>query len=136
MADEPQLVLFLLFSSRYSGLLLIVTFKLVMRTKYWSWFLFLSILLTTLLPYIGYMWFSNYKAILTDHILGTSIILWHNWKSLFFILFCACLILIIDGAAVSIDFDYGGYANKMRLAVFMDQGHNRNYLKALDLPIT
>lgn len=135
MAYESQLVNLFIFI-RYSGLLLIVTLKLVMHTKYWSIFLFWSILLTTVVPYIGYMWLSNYKAILTDHILGTNMILWHNWKSLFFIIFCACLILLIDGVVITLDFHYGDYANKMRLAVAMDQGFNKNYLKSINLPIS
>jgi len=97
--------------------LLIVTLKLATHTKYWSWVLVLSILVTTIGLYIAYMWFSNYKAILSDHILGTNIVMWTNLKSLFFLIFCCSLILLIDGVVVTIDFHYGNYASKMRLAV-------------------
>ena len=76
-----------------------------------------SILFVSIGLYIAYMWFSNYKAILSDHILGTTMIMWHTYKSLFFQIFCACLILLIDGVAVTIDFHYGSYASKMRLVV-------------------
>jgi hypothetical protein len=105
------------FINRFSGLLLIVTLKLATHTKYWSWVLVLSILVTTIGLYIAYMWFSNYKAILSDHILGTNIVMWRNIKSLFFLIFCCSLVLLIDGVVVTIDFHYGNYASKMRLAV-------------------
>jgi hypothetical protein len=118
MADEFELVSFLP-CFRYSGLLLIVTLKLAAHTKFWSWVLVLSILITTFGLYISYMWFSNYKAILSDHILGTTMVMWKNIKSLFFLIFCCCLIMVIDGILVTIDFHFGEYASKMRLAVIL-----------------
>lgn len=80
--------------------------------------LIFSIVVVSLGLYVAYMWFSNYKAILSDHILGTAIVMWQNVKSLFFQIFCICLILLIDGVTVTIDFHYGSYASKMRLAAF------------------
>ena len=98
--------------------MIIVTLKLVMRTKYWTFTLVFSIVVVSIGLYIAYMWFSNYIALLSDHILGTTIIMWNTYKSLFFQIFCACLILLIDGAAVTVDFHYGSYASKMRLVVY------------------
>jgi len=98
--------------------MIIVTLKLVTHTKYWSWLLFFSIIIVSIGFYIAYMWLSNYKAILSDHILGATMTMWHNWKTLFYQIFCVCIILLIDGAAVAVDFHYGSYASKMRLAVF------------------
>ena len=43
---------------------------------------------------------------------------------------------MIDGVAVTIDFHFGEYASKMRLAVFNEQELNKNYLKSLNLPIS
>lgn len=100
---------------------MIVTVKLATHTKYWSWVLVLSIVVTTFGFYIGYMWFSNYKAILSDHILGTAKVMWGDIKSLLYQIFCVCVILIIDGVVVTIDFQYGEYASKMRLAVYKEQ---------------
>ena len=113
-----------------------MTLKLATHTKYWSWVLVLSILITTIGLYIAYMWFSNYKVILSDHILGTNVIMWQNWKSFFFLIYCGCLILVIDGVVVTVDFHYGEYASKMRLAVAMEQDLNKDYLKSLNLPIS
>lgn len=100
----------------FTGLMIIVTFKLVTHTKYWSWILVVSILFVSIGLYIAYMWFSNYIAILSGHILGTVWVMWRTWKSLFLQIFCACLILVIDGIVVTLDFHFGSYASKMRLA--------------------
>lgn len=113
-----------------------MTIKLATHTKYWSWILVISIVVTTFGLYISYMWFSNYKAILSDHILGTAMVMWHNLKSLLYQIFCVCVILIIDGLVVTVDFHYGEYASKMRLAVFKEQELNKNYLKSLNLPLS
>jgi hypothetical protein len=101
--------------------MIVVTLKLVLHTKYWSLLLVISILFVSIGLYIAYMWFSNYVAILSNNILGTNMILWHNYKSLFYQIFCLCLILFIDGIIVTINFDFGSYASKMRLAVSNEQ---------------
>lgn len=105
------------YSFRFTGLLIIVTLKLVTHTKYWSLMLVVSILVVSIGLYVAYMWFSNYKAILSNHILGTAGVMWQDLKSFLFQIFCICSILLVDGVTFTIDFHYGSYASKMRLAV-------------------
>ena len=120
--------------------MLIVTIKLLVHTKYWSWYFIFSIIFCSLGLYIGYMWFSNYKAILNNHILGnflimlfnlryfshkllifsflgTVYIMWHNPKTIFYLILCAILIIVVDTVHVAVDFYLGGYVSKMRMAI-------------------
>jgi flagellar biosynthesis protein FlhB len=97
--------------------MMVVTLKLVTHTKFWPVLLILSIVLFSLGFYIGYMWISNSVVILTDNMLGTPIVAWSSAITYFFVLFCCCFILFLDGVLITIDFHYGKYASKMRKAV-------------------
>ena len=46
--------------SRYSSVILVVTFKLATHTRFWSMALILSIIITSLGFYVAYMWVSNF----------------------------------------------------------------------------
>lgn len=96
----------------YSSVILVVTFKLATHTRFWSIFLFLTIVLMSLGIYLIYMWISNYA--LSDNVEGTTYMAWTSAECYFVVIFCICLVLFVDGVVVFMDFKSGSYASKMR----------------------
>lgn len=92
--------------------MLVVTFKLATHTKFWSKLLVVSILFFSLGLYVAYMWVSNFAF--TDYLKGSISMFYSNAESIFVVLFCCCLVLFVDGFVVSVDFNRGGYASRMR----------------------
>lgn len=48
-----------------------------------------------------------------------------NPESYFLVLFAVCLVLFVDGLVVSVDFDRGGYASRMRRIIESEQDQNK-----------
>jgi hypothetical protein len=90
----------------------VVTFKLATHTRFWSFCLIFSILVTSLGFYAAYTWISNY--FLSPNIQGTAYIGWTTPETYLVVIFCICLILFVDGVVVFVDFRRGSYASKMR----------------------
>lgn len=86
----------------YSSVILVVTFKLATHTKFWSMILFTTFIFTSLVPYVAYMWLSNYR--ITENVEGTAYVAWTSAKCYFTVLFCTCMVLFIDGMVVFTDF--------------------------------
>lgn len=80
------------------------------------------------------MWISNYA--LSSAIQGTTYVAWTTGETYFLVLFCICLILLVDGVIVFIDFRRGSYASKMREVLYNDQINNRHFYDKLSLFIT
>ena len=109
---------------RFTSVVLLVTFKLSTHTKFWSWLLIFSILFFSLGLYIGYMWISNY-ATFTVYLEGTISRFFSSWEAYFVVIFSCCLVLFIDGFVVSVDFERGGYASRMRKIITSEQEQNK-----------
>lgn len=58
----------------YSSVIMVVTFKLATHTKFWSVFLVIAIVVTTIGFYILHMWLTNFA--LTDYVYGTTRVAW------------------------------------------------------------
>ena len=93
-------------------MVIVVTFKLSTHTKFWSILLIISILFFSLGLYVAYMWVSNYY--LSDYVKGTTMTFFQNAETYFIVVFCVCLVLLVDGIVLSIDHDRGGYSSRMR----------------------
>ena len=106
----------LLFS--FTIVILVVTIKLCTHTKFFSGLFIFSILITSVIPYIGYMWISNFlpslDSIYTNYINGTAEMYWTKADTYFLTIFFCCFIFALDYAIVYIDYMRGGYASKMR----------------------
>lgn len=61
---------------------------------------------------------------------------WTTGDCYFIMLFCICLVLIIDGGVISIDFVRGGYASKMRVIIDEEREDNKSAFDALSLRAT
>lgn len=61
------------------------------------------------------MWISNYYV--SPYTAGAITMAWTNYNSYFLVLFCCCFIVFVDGIVLSIDFNRGGYASKMRVII-------------------
>ena len=94
---------------------MMVTFKLSTHTKFWSGYLFFFIIVTSVGLYIAYVWLSNWTF--TAYMQRTPYMFWTTGDCYFIMVFCICLVLIIDGGVISIDFVRGGYASKMRVII-------------------
>jgi phospholipid-transporting ATPase len=102
-----------------------VTFKLATHTKFWSTLLVVTILLFSLGLYFAYMWLSNYA--LSDYLRGTVSVFFTNGETYFIVIFCCCLVLLIDGSVISVDFNRGGYSSRMRKLVESEREYNRKF---------
>lgn len=91
---------------------MVVTFKLSTHTKFWSILLFISIIFFSLGLYVAYMWVSNYYF--STYLTNTMFFYFTNPEAYFIVLFCICFVLFIDGLVLSLDFQRGGYASRMR----------------------
>lgn len=111
-----------------------MTLKLATHTRFWSGCLIFSILFLSLGMYVSYMWISNY--FLSSSINGTSYMAWTTGDVYFVVLFCICMILVVDGVIVFIDFRRGSYASKMRVVLYSDQINNRFFYDKMSLFIT
>lgn len=58
----------------YSSVIMVVTFKLSTHTKFWSAYLLVAILITSLGFYILHMWLTNFT--ITDYVYGTTLVAW------------------------------------------------------------
>lgn len=96
----------------YSSVILVVTFKLATHTKFWSIFLFLAIIITSLGFYVLHMWLTNFT--ITDYVYGTTVVAWSSIECYFVVLLCVCIVLFVDGLIIFTDFNRGGYASRMR----------------------
>ena len=74
--------------------------------------LVIVIIFFSLALYIGYMWISNY--VFSAYLTGTIIIFFSRAETYFLVIFSCCMVLFIDGFVVSVDFNRGGYASRMR----------------------
>ncbi len=108
--------------------------KLATHTRFWSACLIFSILVLSLGCYAAYMWLSNY--FLSAAIIGTTFVAWTTGEVYFLILFCICVILLVDGIVVFMDFRRGSYASKMREVIYSDQINNRYFYDKMSLFIT
>lgn len=61
-----------------------------------------------------YTWVSN-----------TSYIYYTTGETYFILLFSVCLVLFIDGAVLSVDFERGGYSSRMRKLIESEQEQAR-----------
>lgn len=43
--------------------------------------------------------------------------MWHNPNTIFYLIFCSLLIIVVDTVHVTIDYWMGGYVSKMRKAI-------------------
>lgn len=120
----------------FSSVILIVTFKLATHTRFWSYLLFFSIIITSLGFYILHMWFTNFSSLMTDHVRGTTFVAWTSGETYFIVLFCVCLVLFIDGFVVFLDYSRGGYASKMRRIMHEEKINNRRFYDELSVTIT
>ena len=41
------------------------------------------------------------------------------------VLFCSCFVLLIDGVVLSVDFERGGYASRIRRLIKSEKEHNK-----------
>jgi len=104
----------------------VVTLKLSSHTKFWSVLLFISIIFLSLGLYVAYMWVSN--SMVSPYVIGTVSVFYTNGETYFIVIFCCCLVLVVDGIVITIDFDRGGYASRMRLLIQEEQEQNKkNY---------
>jgi phospholipid-transporting ATPase len=93
----------------------VVTFKLSTHTKFWSLLLFVSIIVLSLGLYVAYMWLSNYYF--SDYMKGSTMTFYTNAEPYFLVIFCICFVLLIDGIMLTINFNRGSYASKMRTLI-------------------
>ena len=120
MDSQLNHVLTLLF--RFTSIVLVVTFKLSTHTKFWSVFLFVAIIFFSLGIYFAYMWISNYTF--STYLLGTVSVYFATPETYFVVIFCICFVLFVDGLVVSIDFERGGYASRMRKLISDEKDAN------------
>ena len=118
----------------YSSTILVVTFKLITHTKFWSWFLVIAIVVTAFGFYCLHMWLTNFT--LTDYVQGTTVVAWSSGLCYLVVLFCVCMILFVDGMVVFLDFERGGYPSKMREIMREHKINSRRFYDALELTIT
>jgi hypothetical protein len=100
--------------SSFTAVIFVVTFKLSSHTKFWSVLLFISILFLSLGLYVAYMWVSNSLLTMYTWVSFTPAIYYTTGETYFILLFSVCLVLFIDGAVLSVDFERGGYSSRMR----------------------
>ena len=74
--------------------------------------LFIVIIFFSLALYIAYMWVSNYAF--SDYLTGAVYMFYTSAETYFVVIFCCVLVLMVDGSVVSVDFNRGGYASRMR----------------------
>lgn len=110
MDGQSYNVILFLFS--FTSVIFVVTFKLATHTKFWSVMLVVVILFFSLALYIAYMWISN--VAFSQYLTGTVSIFFTRAETYFVVIFCCCLVLMIDGSVLSIDFNRGGYGSRMR----------------------
>jgi hypothetical protein len=90
--------------------------------------LIVVIIVFSLALYISYMWISNYA--LTTYLQGTILIFYTNAETYFLVIFSCCMVLLVDGFVVSVDFNRGGYASRMRRLIESEQEMNRQQFEA------
>ena len=115
----------IIFSFRYSTVIVVVTFKLATHTRFWSSLLVFSIIVLSIGLYLSYMWISNYYF--SDNINGTALVAWTSGECFFVVLFGICFLLFIDGIAVHIDLMKSGVISKMRTVIAHEKHESRTY---------
>ena len=118
----------------FSSVIFVVTFKLATHTRFWTIYLLISILITSLGFYALHMWLTNFA--LTDYVEGTTLVAWTSIETYFIVLFCACMVLFVDGIVVFIDFRRGGYTSRMRKIVHDEKINSRKIYSEMSLSIT
>ncbi len=83
--------------------------------------LFISILFLSLGLYVAYMWFSNSYLVMYTWVSNTAATYFTTGETYFILLFSVCLVLFIDGAVLSVDFERGGYSSRMRRLIKSEQ---------------
>ena len=114
-------------------MILVVTFKLSTHTKFWSVLLFFSILVLSLGVYVAYMWFSNYLLPTYSWVTGTALTFYTTGETYFLVLFASCVVLLVDGLVLSVDFERGGYSSRMRKLVKTEQEHVKEQYKEFSI---
>lgn len=65
---------------------------------------------------MGYMWISNY--FLGTAILGTAYIFFTSGETYFLVLYGTCLVLLLDGLIISVDYDNSGVLKRLRDLIY------------------
>jgi hypothetical protein len=91
---------------------MVVTFKLATHTKFMSFLYLLCLLLFAVGTYLAYMWISNYYLSYT--IVGTTTMFFSSAETYFLVIFSTCLVLLVDGVILSIDYDNSGLLKRLR----------------------
>ena len=68
------------------------------------------------------MWISNYTF--STYLLGTVSVYFATPETYFVVIFCICFVLFVDGLVLSIDFERGGYASRMRKLISDEKDAN------------
>jgi hypothetical protein len=113
----------------YSCIILMVTFKLAIHSRYWSALLIITILFFSLIPYLAYMWISNYKF--SPHIIGTVKMLFETAKGYFVILLTCCFMLFFESAIIFVQFLRNGLVSKMQKVMRSEDLITSEYLSIL-----
>lgn len=108
-------------------MILVATFKLATHTKFWSVLLVVFIVFFSLGLYFAYMWVSNYYF--STYVTGTVSAYFSSGETYFMVIFSCCLVLLVDGSVVSIDFNRGGYASRMRRLIESEREYNRKHFE-------
>lgn len=80
------------------------------------------------------MWISNY--VFSNYVEGVAYVAWTSAECYFIVLFCVCMILLVDGVVVWLDFKRGAVASKMREIVKQEQINNRQFYDQVSVSIT
>jgi hypothetical protein len=111
----------------------VVTFKLSSHTKFWSVFLFISIIIFSLGLYIAYMWITNSYLQTYTWVSNTAATYFTIGETYFILLFSICFVLFVDGIVLSIDFERGGYSSKMRRLIKSEQEQLKEMYKEFSI---
>ena len=98
---------------------MIVSLKLATHTKFMSKLLLFSLLFLAIGIYVAYMWISSVFP--TSGINNTTMMFFTSAETYFVVIYGMCLILLIDGFIISLDYDNSGVIKKLRDIVAEDK---------------
>ena len=99
----------------YSAIIVLDTLKLSMQVKHWTKLLLFSIILLSLAPYLGFIWFLNYQ--LNRPVERAVTMCFTSFKSYLGVLLMALVLLTINGVLVYGRFHSQWILNKMMIAL-------------------
>ena len=82
----------------YSAVLMMVSLKLCVHVRHWTWLLFISMAVISLATYVGFMWFSHNTFTLL--LIGSIDTYFATAKTWFVVLLMSCWVLAIGGLLV------------------------------------